>query len=323
MVWRWRANSLVGGGEEVLSGDPIARRVAREEGSWFLGGPERLVLGADGTGNIRSSSNVARVRDECVAQIGRPWLVTADGSVDCSGAPGEQEDIVAPLLFCEAATALGVLAEGGCLVLKIFTFASPDMLSVLRLLSALFDEVLIAKPDSSRPGNSEAYAVCLGFRGLGALGGDADEVWSNLLRGVRDRGGVGGLHDLKRGLESWTLGEWGQGVLKAARGLWGAQCKAILCNIRLFTASCGGTAYSCLKSHRCFALKHALLSVSLLVPPFKFHEKCDGCQLLVFVHRVWHDRVWTNSCAAPEPTIGTRADARDPSWHKRSVQNFN
>lgn len=38
--------------------------------------------------------------------------VTADGSIDCSDDPGRQEEIVAPLLYCEVVAALGVSSHG-------------------------------------------------------------------------------------------------------------------------------------------------------------------------------------------------------------------
>jgi hypothetical protein len=38
--------------------------------------------------------------------------VTADGSIDCQEDPGEQESIVSSLHYCEAVSALYILAKG-------------------------------------------------------------------------------------------------------------------------------------------------------------------------------------------------------------------
>eukprot|EP00960_Hanusia_phi_P020840 614216-Hanusia_phi.AAC.1 len=66
-------------------------------------------------------------------------LVTADGSVDCSGTPAEQESIVAQLHFCEAVAAIGSLAKGGSFVLKMFTLCEHSSIALVYLLSCFFD----------------------------------------------------------------------------------------------------------------------------------------------------------------------------------------
>ncbi|GBP17321.1 Cap-specific mRNA [Eumeta japonica] len=73
-------------------------------------------------------------------------LVTADGSIDCLERPDAQEEITSPLHYCEIVTGLQALSEGN-----------------------LFNEVHIYKPATSRQGNSEVYAVCLGFHGYDHL----------------------------------------------------------------------------------------------------------------------------------------------------------
>lgn len=68
-------------------------------------------------------------------------LVTADGSIDCQTQPLDQESVVAELQFTEIVAALELLSEGGCFVLKIFTFFECKTVNHLYFLGAVFGEV--------------------------------------------------------------------------------------------------------------------------------------------------------------------------------------
>jgi len=90
-------------------------------------------------------------------------LITADGSIDCSENPGQQELLVLPLFLWETITALSVLAETGCFVMKIFTIFEKETLTLLYLLWLSFKQVTLFKPGPSKAGNSEVYVVCVNF----------------------------------------------------------------------------------------------------------------------------------------------------------------
>lgn len=109
---------------------------------------------------------------------GKVWLITADGSVDCSGDPGEQEHATHHLHYCEAVTALELLEPGGTFVLKIFTIFEHQTISLLYLLNCIFKSVTVFKPCTSKSGNSEVYIICLRYKGKQHL----EKIWISLMR---------------------------------------------------------------------------------------------------------------------------------------------
>ena len=126
-------------------------------------------FGADGTGDIRSIENIQQLWSDCARRFGfyrgGADLVTANGSVDCSQKPKEQESTVAWLHMCEVVTAIGLLAHGGTFVLKMFTLFEESSVDILYLLGCFFTTVEVCKPITSSPGNGETYVVCTGFVG--------------------------------------------------------------------------------------------------------------------------------------------------------------
>lgn len=91
-------------------------------------------------------------------------VITADGSQDCSDAPGEQEATVTRLLYTEVFVALRILKKGGSLVLKAFTLFECRTLNLIYLLNCCFENVSLFKPMSSREAGSELYVVCLNYK---------------------------------------------------------------------------------------------------------------------------------------------------------------
>ena len=86
-------------------------------------------------------------------------LITSDGSINCQANPNEQESTVAPLHFCEAVFALGALAAGGSLVIKMFTLYEIQSQALLYILGCAFEELSVVKPACSKSGNAETYIV--------------------------------------------------------------------------------------------------------------------------------------------------------------------
>lgn len=140
---------------------------------------DRWIFGIDGTGDITKFWNHVDLVNKLKEKI---LLVTADGSIDCMNNPGEQENIVSHLHYCEIITALAVLSPGGNFVLKIFTTFEESSISYLFLLNCVFNKVNVFKPSTSKSGNSEVYLICLNYKGIHILG----DIWDELLRVYRD-----------------------------------------------------------------------------------------------------------------------------------------
>lgn len=121
-------------------------------------------FGEDNTGNIMNLKNLDELVRVSEAEKNIS-LITADGSIDCTDVPAEQESVLAHLHFCETVAALHLLATGGSFLLKIFTTFECNTICLIYLLSCCFDNVNVIKPITSKEGNSETYVVCLNFKG--------------------------------------------------------------------------------------------------------------------------------------------------------------
>jgi hypothetical protein len=69
--------------------------------------------------------------------------------------------------FGQLLVALGTLRVGGTMVLKVFTQFEPTNVTLVWIVSGLFEQFRFVKPPNSRARNSEKYIVGRGFRGIG------------------------------------------------------------------------------------------------------------------------------------------------------------
>jgi 23S rRNA U2552 (ribose-2'-O)-methylase RlmE/FtsJ len=122
-----------------------------------------IIYGKDDTGNLYNLENILDFIEKVDEKVD---FVTADGGMDYSTNFNYQEQMSFQLIFCEIVTALAVLKKGGHFVLKIFDIYTTVTLQYLYILSNLFEEVILNKPYTSRPANSEKYVVCKNFLGI-------------------------------------------------------------------------------------------------------------------------------------------------------------
>lgn len=120
-----------------------------------------ISYGDDKTGNIYNLRNI----DHFVEEVGGHScnLVTADGGFDFSRDFNSQEKSFSLLLLCEVYTCLRIQAEGGVFVVKLFDLFNDDTIQIIALLRMFYEELIIHKPKTSRPANSEKYLICKNF----------------------------------------------------------------------------------------------------------------------------------------------------------------
>jgi len=120
----------------------------------------KLIYGADNTGNLLSVDNLNYCINNYKNKID---IITADGGIDVSTDFNKQEKIVGSLIVAEVIYAIIMQKFGGHFVLKVFDIFSKATVDLIYLLSSLYAEVFIIKPNTSRSANSEKYVVCKNF----------------------------------------------------------------------------------------------------------------------------------------------------------------
>ena len=116
--------------------------------------------GYDNTGNLYNPKNYKSVINKYYNSFD---FVTGDGGIDFSENFHKQELSAFKLIFCEIFYAITVLKKNGSFVLKIFDIFYKPTVECIYLLSTLFKDVYIYKPNTSRSGNSEKYIICKYF----------------------------------------------------------------------------------------------------------------------------------------------------------------
>ena len=116
--------------------------------------------GDDNTGNLYNPKNYKSILNKYYNSFD---FVSGDGGIDFSSDFHKQELIAFKLIFCEIFYAIKVKKKNGSFVLKIFDIFHKPTIQCIYLLSTLFKEVYIFKPNTSRSGNSEKYIICKYF----------------------------------------------------------------------------------------------------------------------------------------------------------------
>ena len=114
------------------------------------------------------------------SKLGDIHLYTSDGGFDVQGKENLQEELSLPLIRGEIECGLRSLVRGGVLIIKIFTFFTPQMWTMLVYLMRLFENFDIYKPQPSGALNSESYFIGIGFRGI------TEETLNIIMKNARD-----------------------------------------------------------------------------------------------------------------------------------------
>jgi len=121
-----------------------------------------IEYGATGTGDLLDLNNLKYCHDKYHNSMD---IITADGGFDFSTDFNQQETLATNLLFAQVSFAISMQKLNGHFILKIFDIFTKTTCDILFLLSTLYKQVFIIKPNTSRLANSEKYIVCKFFKG--------------------------------------------------------------------------------------------------------------------------------------------------------------
>ena len=116
-----------------------------------------IEYGNSGDGDLYKLSNLQYIQQHFKYKID---IVTADGGFDFSIDFNKQEIYAIKLLYSQLVYALNIQKIGGTFIMKIFDIFSKGMIDMIYLLSTLYTDVNIYKPNTSRIANSEKYIIC-------------------------------------------------------------------------------------------------------------------------------------------------------------------
>jgi 23S rRNA U2552 (ribose-2'-O)-methylase RlmE/FtsJ len=125
----------------------------------------KINYGVDNTGNIYKLENIKHFSENLAEKAD---FITADGGFDFSSDFNDQEKQSLRIIFCEIVLALSCQNLGGTFICKFFDLYSKTSLKLIFLLKCLYNEIIIDKPVTSRPANSEKYIICKDFLGIDA-----------------------------------------------------------------------------------------------------------------------------------------------------------
>ncbi len=120
------------------------------------------VYGEDETGDLYINWHilVSKVHDDYPDGVD---LVTGDGGFDIESTKDYQhEEFLNLRLFSvQLLTSIAILTAGGNACIKLFDSVTTMMSQLLFIASLAFEKIVLFKPLSSRPANSERYLICL------------------------------------------------------------------------------------------------------------------------------------------------------------------
>lgn len=155
--------------------DPDVNVPGWKKSSSFLANHKNVVIetGITGTGDLLEVDNLKH----CYSNYNNKMdIITADGGFDFSIDFNQQETLATKLLFAQVSFAIAMQKKNGHFVLKIFDIFTKTTSDIMYLLSTLYKQVFILKPNTSRLANSEKYIICKFFKG------DKSRIMNHIIR---------------------------------------------------------------------------------------------------------------------------------------------
>lgn len=123
-----------------------------------------VLYGNDDTGNIYNLDNILDFRNKI--GFNSCHIVTADGGFDFSIDFNKQEQLSYKIIFCQILINLSIQKIKGHFICKFFDLQSIFTVKLLWLLNCCYEKIIITKPQTSRPANSEKYIIAYHFLGF-------------------------------------------------------------------------------------------------------------------------------------------------------------
>lgn len=129
----------------------------------YANNQDKWLMSADFPGDLMDTAQVIELSKRALSffkEDGRGInLYTSDAGAPTDADPNRQELLLAKLHLGQVIVGLMSLAAGGNFVVKTFTFNYRFSIDLISILSTMFLEFYIVKPESSRATNSEIYLV--------------------------------------------------------------------------------------------------------------------------------------------------------------------
>ena len=107
-------------------------------------------------------------------------LVTSDGGFDFSNNFDNQEIDSHHIIFNEIIISFLILKKNGNFICKFFDIFNIFTIQMIYILHNMFEEIVIYKPNTSRPANSEKYLICKHFKGINK------NIYNNCIRLLKE-----------------------------------------------------------------------------------------------------------------------------------------
>lgn len=114
-------------------------------------------------GDVTDPAVQARVLEACGGQAD---VLLSDLAPQLTGIRARDDARAAALVDCVLDFAARALRPGGNLVIKLFM--GPSYKAGMARLRSMFTHVRTTRPDATRKGSAELYAIALGYRGAGS-----------------------------------------------------------------------------------------------------------------------------------------------------------
>jgi len=176
----WYASSLIETTKEAMS--PL-----RDEYGLWKNYPDNWLMDDNYNGDVMSQKVQQHFKERLGGKVD---LYTSDIGFDVSFNYNEQETLQSPTNLGQVISGLITLKKGGTLITKQYTFMTSFTISLMGLLTRLFNKLYVTKPMTSKPDNSETYLVGIGYNGID------DDMMQMLMRRLDNVAKIGVVHDV-------------------------------------------------------------------------------------------------------------------------------